>query len=121
MFFDPAGERGEEMNRKLLGTNTIDRAKLSDLLLGYQVVAGLDYRIGARVTLGFKLRWAGFGRFDDESEYDSPARPCVRGRQSAGACYVLCKDGGHRVPGFQPRHEVPLLTGRRRPVIGGAF
>ena len=69
-IFDPAGERGEEMNRRLLGTNTIDRAKLSNLLLGYQVVAGLDYRIGARVTLGFKLRWVGLGEFDDESEYD---------------------------------------------------
>ena len=71
MIFDPAGERGEEMNRRLLGTNTIDRARLSDMLLGYQAVAGLDYRVSGRVTLGFKLRWAGFGEFDDESEYDS--------------------------------------------------
>ena len=58
------------MNRRLLGTNTIDRARLSDLLLGYQAVAGLDYEVGGRVTLGFKLRWVGFGEFDDESEYD---------------------------------------------------
>lgn len=69
--FDPAGERGEELNRRLLGTNTIDRARLSDSLLGYQAVAGVDYRLGARVTLGFKLRWVGFGEFDDESKYDS--------------------------------------------------
>ena len=70
-IFDPAGERGEEMNRRLLGTNTIDRARLSESLLGYQAVAGLDYQVGGRVTLGFKLRWAGFGEFNDESEYDS--------------------------------------------------
>ena len=70
LIFDPAGERGEEMNRRLLGTNTIDRARLSDSLLGYQAVAGLDYEVGGRVTLGFKLRWVGFGEFDDESEYD---------------------------------------------------
>jgi len=71
LIFDPAGERGEEMNRRLLGTNTIDRARLKDSLLGYQAVAGVDYRLGGRVTLGFKLRWVGFGEFDDESEYDS--------------------------------------------------
>ena len=71
MIFDPAGERGEEMNRRLLGTNTIDRARLSDALLGYQAVAGLDYQLGGRVTVGFKLRWVGFGDFEDESEYDS--------------------------------------------------
>ena len=70
MIFNPADERGEEMNRRLLGTNTIDRARLSDSLLGYQAVAGLDYRVGGRVTLGFKLRWVGFGQFDDESKYD---------------------------------------------------
>ena len=76
-IFDPAGERGEEMNRRLLGTNTIDRARLSDSLLGYQAVAGLDYRVGGRVTLGFRLRWVGFGDFDDESEYDH-----LRGHES---------------------------------------
>ena len=71
MIFDPEGEQGEEMNRRLLGTNTIDRARLSDSLLGYQAVAGLDYQVGGRVTLGFKLRWVGFGEFDEESKYDS--------------------------------------------------
>jgi len=71
LIFDPAGERGEEMNRRLLGTNTIDRARLSESLIGYQAVAGLDYQVGGRITLGFKLRWVGFGEFEDESEYDS--------------------------------------------------
>ena len=71
MIFDPADGRGEEMNRRLLGTNTIDRARLTDSLLGYQAVAGLDYLVNDRVTLGFKLRWVGFREFDDESEYDS--------------------------------------------------
>ena len=71
LIFDPAGERGEEMNRRLLGTNTIDRARLSDSVLGYQAVAGLDYDVGGRVTLGFELRWVRSSEFDDESEYDS--------------------------------------------------
>ena len=71
LIFDPAGERGEEMNRRLLGTNTLGRARLSDSLLGYRAVAGLDYQVGSRVTLGFQLRWVGLGEFEDESEYDS--------------------------------------------------
>ncbi|MDE3260149.1 MAG: outer membrane beta-barrel protein [Gemmatimonadota bacterium] len=69
-IFDPAGERGEEMNSRLLGANTIDRARLSDSLLGYQAVAGLDYQVGGQVTLGFNLRWMGFAEFNGESEYD---------------------------------------------------
>ena len=95
-IFDPAGELGEEMNRRLLGTNTIDRARLSEALLGYQAVAGLDYQVSGRVTLGFKLRWVGFGEFDDESEYDS-----LRGHASVAGnppvpvtYYVRTKDIG---------------------------
>ena len=95
-IFDPAGERGEEMNRRLLGTNTIDRARLSNSLLGYQAVAGLDCRVGGRVTLGFRLRWVGFGAFDGESEYDS-----LRGHASVAGnppvpvtYYVRTKDTG---------------------------
>ena len=44
---------------------------MSDLLLGYQAVAGLDYQVSDPVTIGLKFRWASFGGFDDESAYDS--------------------------------------------------
>ena len=104
-IFDPAGERGEEMNRRLLGTNTIDRARLSETLLGYQAVAGLDYQVGGRVTFGFKLRWVAFGEFDDESEYDS-----LRGHASVAgnppvpvAYYVRTEDTGFLAVSFDMR------------------
>ena len=70
MIFEPAGVREEALNRSLLGTNTIDRARLSDTLIGWQAIAGLDYQVSAPVTLGVKFRWVGFGEFHDESEYD---------------------------------------------------
>ena len=75
--FDTEGVTGGELakaqalNREIAGTITADRAKLSDLLLGYQAVAGLDYQVSDPVTIGLKFRWASFGEFDDESAYDS--------------------------------------------------
>ena len=75
--FDTEGVTGDELakaqalNREIAGTITTDRAILSDLLLGYQAVAGLDYQVGGPVTIGLKFRWASFGEFDDESAYDS--------------------------------------------------
>ncbi len=74
--FDTEGLIGDELakaqalNREIAGRITTDRANLSDLLLGYQVVAGLDYQVSDPVTIGLKLRWASFGEFDDESAYD---------------------------------------------------
>ena len=75
--FDTEGVIGDELakaqalNREIAGTITADRAKLSDLLLGYQAVAGLYYQVSDRVTIGLKFRWASFDEFDDESAYDS--------------------------------------------------
>ena len=75
--FDTEGLTGDELakaqalNREIAGTTTADRAKLSDQLLGYQAVAGLDYQVSDPVTIGLKFRWASFGEFDDESAYDS--------------------------------------------------
>lgn len=48
---------------KLAGTTTIGDAPLADVLLGYQLLGGLDYRIRDPVTLGIKVRWARFGEF----------------------------------------------------------
>ena len=75
--FDTAGLAGDELakaqalNRGIAGAITADRAKLSDLLPGYQAVAGLDYQVSDPVTSGLKFRWTSLGKFDDESAYDS--------------------------------------------------
>ena len=75
--FDQAGAEGQELaNRELLnervaGTTTIGRAKLSDTLFGYQVLAGVDYQISEPVSIGLKFRWADFGEFEsDPREWD---------------------------------------------------
>ena len=61
----------ENLNRKVAGTTTIARAKLSDTLFGYQVIAGVDYRVSEPVSIGLKFRWADFGEFEsDPREWD---------------------------------------------------
>ena len=57
------------MNEQLAGALTYDRARMSDTLFGYQVLAGVDYQVSEPVTIGLKFRWADFGEFEDESEY----------------------------------------------------
>ena len=58
------------LNTRLSGTTTIGRAKLSDTLFGYQVVAGVDYQVSEPVSIGLKFRWADFGEFEDGREWD---------------------------------------------------
>ena len=59
-----------KLNNRLAGTTTIGRAKLSDTLFGYQVLAGVDYQVSEPVTIGIKFRWADFGEFEDGEEWD---------------------------------------------------
>ncbi len=54
------------LNSRLAGTTSIARAKLSDTLFGYQVLAGVDYRVSEPVTVGLKFRWADFGEFESD-------------------------------------------------------
>ena len=65
----PADEKRRHQER-LAGATTVGRAKLSDTLFGYQVLAGVDYQVSAPVTIGLKFRWADFGEFQDREEWD---------------------------------------------------
>ena len=58
------------LNRNVAGTTTIGRAKFSDTLFGYQVIAGVDYQVSEPVSIGLKFRWADFGEFEDGEEWD---------------------------------------------------
>ncbi len=60
-FVDPA------LRAKVAGTTTIGDARLTDLTVGYQVLAGVDYRLRETVTLGMKFRWADLGEFVSDS------------------------------------------------------
>ncbi len=59
-----------ELNRALAGSTTIAERKLTDTLFGYQVLAGVDYQLSDPVSIGLKFRWADFGEFEDEAEWD---------------------------------------------------
>ena len=59
-FSDPA------LRAKVAGTTTIGDARLTDVMLGYQLLAGVDYRLRETVTLGVKFRWTDFGEFVSE-------------------------------------------------------
>ena len=68
-FNDVAGltqHEREDLNRIVAGTTTIARAKLSDTLFGYQVIAGVDYQVSEPVSIGLKFRWADFGEFESD-------------------------------------------------------
>ena len=52
------------LRAKVAGTTTIGNARVSDSTLGYQLLAGVDYRLGEQSTLGVKLRWVGFEAFE---------------------------------------------------------
>ena len=59
-FVDPL------LRARIAGTTTIGDARLTDVMAGYQLLAGVDRRFGERVLLGVKFRWAGFGEFVSE-------------------------------------------------------
>ena len=54
------------LHAKIAGTTTIGDARLTDVMAGYQLVAGVDYRRREPVTLGVRFRWVAFGEFRSE-------------------------------------------------------
>ena len=55
-----------EIRRNLAATTTSKQAELDDRLTGYQVLGGADYAVSDAVSLGVKVRWVRFGRFNAE-------------------------------------------------------
>ena len=54
------------LRARIAGTTTIGDARLTDVVAGYQLLAGVNRRFGEGVMLGVKFRWAGFGEFASE-------------------------------------------------------
>ena len=54
------------LRAKIAGTTTIGDARLTDVMAGYQLLAGVDYRLREPVTLGVRFRWVDFGEFRSE-------------------------------------------------------
>lgn len=78
--------QGLRLNEKLAGTTTIAHARHSDTVFGYQLFAGVDYQLREALSIGLKLRWADFGEFEHEREWDQ-----LRSHESAS------RPGGTRV------------------------
>ena len=56
----------DEVRRNLAKTVSVGQATLSDMLLGFQVLFGVDYAITEATSLGLKGRWVRFGSFSDD-------------------------------------------------------
>ena len=56
----------DEIRRNLAKTVSVGQATLSDVLLGFQVLFGVDYAITEAASLGLKGRWVRFGSFSDD-------------------------------------------------------
>lgn len=59
-----------EIRRNLAKTVSVGQATLSDVLLGFQVLFGVDYAITETTSLGLKGRWVRFGSFSDDFIWD---------------------------------------------------
>lgn len=60
----------DEIRRNLAKTVSVGQATLSDVLLGFQVLFGVDYEVTQAVSLGLKGRWVRFGSFSDDFIWD---------------------------------------------------
>ncbi len=86
------------LDTDLAGTTTIGRAKLSDVVFGYQAIAGVDYQVSEPVTIGLKFRWADYGEFEGGEEWDqlrshaSTNSPDASDPQSARVRYSIMTD-----------------------------
>ena len=60
----------DEIRRNLARTVSVGQATLSDVLLGFQVLFGVDYAVTQAVSLGLKGRWVRFGSFSDDFIWD---------------------------------------------------
>ena len=60
----------DEIRRNLAKTVSVGQATLSDVLLGFQVLFGVDYALTEAMSLGLKGRWVRFGSFSDDFIWD---------------------------------------------------
>ncbi len=57
------------MKARIAGTTSIGAGRKSDVVFGYQALAGVDRRLSEAVTLGVKLSWTMLAEFAAEDEY----------------------------------------------------
>ena len=81
------------LNQRLAGLLSNDEATMTDTLLGFQALAGVDYQVSEPLTIGLKFRYAMFGEFEDESEYTRlRGHASVAGNSLKPATYYIRTD-----------------------------
>ena len=60
----------DEWRESAAGTLSSMDTELSDTLFGFQLLAGIDYALTDRTSVGIKARWAQFDDFRDDAPYD---------------------------------------------------
>ena len=68
--FRQVGLDPDEVARAAAGTSSYLSSRLSDDLFGFQLLAGLDYALGERTSIGLKVRWANFEDMNDSAVWD---------------------------------------------------
>ena len=89
----------DEIRRNLAKTVSVGQATLSDVLLGFQILFGVDYAITEAMSLGLKGRWVRFGSFSDDFIWN-PLRSHVPN---------LRKDGSEPVSGRLKTDNVEFI------------
>ena len=64
----------DEIRQNLAGTTSVADEELTDTLFGYQLMAGVDYRLTDHLTAGLKARWVRFEDFRDSGVVWDPLR-----------------------------------------------
>ena len=68
--FRQVGLDPDEVARAAAGTSSSLSGRLTDDLFGFQLLAGLDYALGERTSIGLKVRWARFEDMIDGAVWD---------------------------------------------------
>lgn len=64
----------DEIRQNLAGTTSVADEELTDTLFGYQLMAGVDYRLTDHLSAGLKARWVRFEDFRESGVVWDPLR-----------------------------------------------
>ena len=62
-----AQPNADEIRSNLAGTESIGRAALRDVMVGYVLMAGVERAMTKDLSMGLKLQWKGFGTFESDA------------------------------------------------------
>lgn len=57
----------DEIRRNLAGTESVGRAALRDVMVGYVLMAGVDRALTKDLSMGLKFQWKGFDAFESDA------------------------------------------------------